>query len=191
MRVERECRRTIYGHKTASSAMRFPGSYLFVVALVLALSLAGCRRRTGEDMRPPQSAADVDRDVNRLGQRITLPVHPLEVWFQERPVGKPGGIGPTDYRLTAILRFEPRDIARLIGSAPAPTESHAVVGHEIDQPWAPAEVRAALAPRDEDSRQVRDGREIDATPFLRAPFSTGYAVSVGATGFVLLSLQTM
>jgi hypothetical protein len=157
--------------------------------MLVFLTVPACRRGSGETMKP-QTTNEVGRDLDRLGKRIQLPVKPSEVWFEERPVGRPGGMGPTDYQLIAVLRFDPGTLKTLEGSAKENTGEPAVVGHEFDRPWLPPAVKAALQPRDEDSRGVRDGREFDGAPFFRSPFTTGFFVIVGATGYVLLSLQT-
>jgi hypothetical protein len=166
---------------------RFAGK--IAAAMFVMLTLPTCRRGSAEGTKPATSG-EVGHDVNRLGRRIQLPVKPSEVWFEERPVGRPGGLGPTDYQLIAVMRFDPAALKTLEGATKSNTGQGAAVGREFDRPWLPPEVKAALQPRDEDSRRVRDGREFDGTPFFRSPFLTGYFVIVGATGYVLLSLQT-
>jgi hypothetical protein len=52
-----------------------------------------------------------------LARLIHLPVAPLEVWYEQIPLGVEGGLGPTDYVLVAVLRLEPVAVERLVADA--------------------------------------------------------------------------
>jgi hypothetical protein len=63
------------------------------------------------------SAVSVDRRIELLGKIVTLPATPVEVWFEQVPIGTLGGFGPTDYTLIAVLRFARDDTATIMRAA--------------------------------------------------------------------------
>ena len=157
------------------------------LSLITATSLAGglgCHSRK-DDMKQGQ-ASSVSHDAHVLAMALKLPATPLEVAFEEVPVGTPGGFGPTDYRLVAVIRFDAGITAALTrADAGAAPESVPVA----DLPWFPDVVKAKLV-RGEQSRVTVRGRVIDGEAMFRPRYSTGSAVLVEGTDYILLMAQT-
>ena len=140
-------------------------------------------------MNVEQEPVNVERQVEKLGQRITLPVTPTEVWFDEVARGKQGGIGPTDLVLIAAMRFERDALARITGAAQPRPGAPPRLSNVAQQPWLPEPVQAAIQPHDEHSVSVR-GTKFDAAPFAKSPFSSGTFVAIDGGEYVLLVMET-
>lgn len=133
--------------------------------------------------------SSVNRRVELLGKLITLPATPLEVWFEEVPRGVPGGMGPTDFTLVAVLRFPREDVTRIIRAARPRPDSPPRLLNVVQRPWLPDAVRASIQPFDERSVTIR-GEKFDAAPFAKSPFLSGAFVAVEGGEYVLLVLGT-
>jgi AcrR family transcriptional regulator len=140
-------------------------------------------------MNAKNEGGAVDRRSERLRELIALPAPPVEVWFEQVPRGAPGGLGPTDYLLVAVMRFRPDDLARLTAAAPRRPGSPPRVLAAAQRPWLPEPVKAAIRPHDERSVTVR-GEKFDAAAFAKSPFLSGSFVAVEGGEYVLLVLQT-
>ncbi|MFL5308065.1 MAG: hypothetical protein ACJ8F1_22810 [Polyangia bacterium] len=62
----------------------------------------------------------MSQNLPTLRKLVRLPAEPQEVWFEQIPRGKPGGFGPTDYFLVAVMRFDRKSLTELLKSS-APT----------------------------------------------------------------------
>jgi len=131
----------------------------------------------------------VDQRIELLGDLITLPATPLEVWFEQVPRGTPGGMGPTDFTLVAVLRFPREDIARITRAAKPRPDSPPRLLNVVQRPWLPDAVQSAMQPFDERSVTVR-GEKFDAAPFAKSPFLSGAFVAVEGGEYALLVLGT-
>jgi hypothetical protein len=151
------------------------------------LSLA-CHKGTMA-VNTKNEAVAADRRSERLREIIALPAAPAEVWFEQVPRGTPGGLGPTDYLLIAVLRFRPDDLARITAAGQRRPGSPPRVLAAAQRPWLPEPVRAAIRPHDQNSVTVR-GEKFDAAPFAKSPFLSGSFVAVEGGEYVLLVLQT-
>lgn len=157
---------------------------VFVLALLLA---SGCRTPAEHGHARPASSAAHDARV--IGKLLALPAVPREVAYEEIPRGTPGGFGPTDFVLVAVLSFDQTVIARLAkrdggGAGPLPRLSAA-----SNRPWFPEAVKAALLPAGSGGVQVR-GQELDGQVFLRPPYATIQAVAVDGTDYVIVVAAT-
>lgn len=129
----------------------------------------------------------VDRRIEKLRDLITLPATPAEAWFEQVPRGTPGGLGPTDYLLIAVMRFERADLARIAAAAHRrPGSRLSTAAH---RPWLPDPVREAIRPYDDHSVSVR-GDKFDAAPFAKSLFRSGTFVVVEGGEYVILVLET-
>jgi len=143
-------------------------------------------------MKHEQSFSDVSHDIHLLGKLLSLPAPPLDVAFEEVPLGTPGGLGPTDYELVAVLRFDPSTLAKLsqaaetAGSGPGGPSGGATVP---ERPWFPDAVKARVAKAGDGGRTVR-GHAIDAEAMFRPRYSIGSALRVEGTDYVVLVAQT-
>jgi hypothetical protein len=140
-------------------------------------------------MNGEKEAVSVDRRIEKLRKRITLPATPVEVWFEEVPRGTPGGIGPTDFVMVAAMRFAREDLARVIGAAQPRPGSPPRLSSVAQRPWLPDPIRSAIHPYDDNSVAVR-GNEFDATPFAKSPFLSGTFIAVEGGEYIILVLQT-
>ena len=139
-------------------------------------------------MKSSNSGSSVKKSVDQLKKLISLPSSPSEVWFEELPLGKPGGLGPTDYLLVAVLRMDPAATAELMKISSSRPGNR--ISSTANRPWLPPPVRAAIQPFDDHSVTVR-GQKFDAAPFLKASsFSMGYFVVVEGGEYVIVGLQT-
>ena len=107
-----------------------------------------------------------ERSIETLGKVINLPTAPVEVWFEDIPEGTPGGLGPTDYMLVAVMRFDRDRLAGLTKSAVAKSEASTRILASANRPWFPAAVKGAIRPYDGDSVAVR-GTKFDGAPFAQ------------------------
>jgi hypothetical protein len=140
-------------------------------------------------MKEKNESAGVDRRIEKLRELITLPATPAEVWFEQVPLRKPGGLGPTDYLLVAAIRFQPADLARITSTARSRPGSPPRISTAANRPWLPEPVKAAIHPHDERSVTIRGGK-FDAAPFAKSPFLSGTFVAVEGGEYVVLVLQT-
>jgi hypothetical protein len=94
-------------------------------------------------------------------------------------MGEPGGLGPTDYRLEAVLRFERASVSRLVeGLAPLPTTPPG--GPSVARPrWMPSAVGDTIR-----------GERFDAAPLVGPHYSSGVLILVDGGEYVIISAQT-
>lgn len=162
------------------------------MALLLGFSMAvgpACHKGVSAMNEKKNQGAPVDRRIEILRELITLPATPVEVWFEQTPLGRPGGLGPTDYMLVVVLRFARADLARITSAAQPLPGSPARIATTANRAWLPEPVKGAIRPHDESSVSIRGG-QFDAAPFARSPFPSGTFVAVEGGEYVLLVLQT-
>jgi hypothetical protein len=157
--------------------------------LVLALGSAQACRENKANMKTETPAPSVSHDQALLRSRLNLPSAPIEVSFEQLPRGVSGGLGPTDYVLVALLRFDKPALAHLAETSQPRPGSPPRISLLADRPWFPASVKAAIEGRDEKGVSIR-GRKFDAAPLLKSPYATGYFVIVEGSDYVILSAQT-
>jgi len=172
----------------------------FAVSLAVLTAGAGCHSSRDDrknhvknaprnDMKQGPDAPSVSHDVQLLGKLLKLPAVPLEASFEEVPLGTPGGFGPTDYQLVAVLRFDAAAVARLTATSPA--GDPAGTGAVPVRPWFPAALKAKVVTTGgAGGDAVVQGRAIDATAIFRPRYSSGAAVLVEGTDYVVLSART-
>jgi hypothetical protein len=72
--------------------------------------------------------------VDALSGLVNLPIPPSEVWFEQVPRGTPGGIGPTDYVLVAVMKFDATSTERLVKGASARPGSPPRISSNANRP---------------------------------------------------------
>jgi hypothetical protein len=82
----------------------------------------------------------VDQTLETLRELITLPATPAEVWFEQLARGTPGGLGPTDYVLIVVMRFNPTELARIKAQAQRRPGSPPRLASDVNRPWFPEPV---------------------------------------------------
>jgi len=137
----------------------------------------------------PKHETAVSRNVDAIMRALNLPSRPVEAWWEETPVGQPGGIGPTDYDLSAVLLFDVATAASLAKKAPPLPEVPVLLPTEAMRPWLPDAVRAAIQRYDADFVSVK-GSKFDAQPFLKPPYTSGAFIVIDGGGYVYISVRT-
>lgn len=168
----------------------------FAVSLAVLTAGAGCHSPRADrknhvkndprnDMKQGPDAPSASHDVQLLGKLLKLPAVPVEASFEEVPLGTPGGFGPTDYQLVAVLRFDAAAVARLTATSPAGT------GAVPARSWFPAALKAKVVTTGgAGGDAVVQGRAIDAAAIFRPRYSSGAAVLVEGTDYVVLIART-
>ncbi len=159
------------------------------LVLVLALGSAQACHEDKVKMKNEAPVQSISHDEAAIRSRLNLPGTPLEVSFEQLPKGAPGGLGPTDYVLVAVLRFDKPTLAHLAEMSQPRPGNPPRISLLADRPWFPAPVKAAIEGRDGTGVSIR-GRKFDAAPLLKSPYATGYFVIVEGTDYVILSAQT-
>jgi hypothetical protein len=157
----------------------------------LAIDLAGgaaCKKGPSTMNAKNQEVA-VNRALPELAKVVTLPATPTEVWFEQVARGRPGELGPTDYLLVAVLRFQPADLARIAATAHRGFGSPPRISATANRPWFPAPVRAAIRPYDDRSATVA-GTGFDAASFASSSFPRGQFIALEGGEYIILVLET-
>lgn len=162
----------------------------WAVALLFAVgALGGPACHKGMSAMNGKNDNAADRRVEKLRELITLPATPTEVWFEQVARGASGGLGPTDYLLVAVVRFDHAHLAPVIAAAHPRPGAPPRISATANRPWFPEPVRAAIRPHDDHSVTVR-GEKFDAAPFGKPPFLAGYFVVVEGGEYAILVLET-
>jgi len=155
---------------------------------VSALAQPACHRED-VNMNRGQTTPSPQRSVETLGKIVTLPIVPLEAWFEDVPEGTTGGLGPTDYLLVAVLRFDKAALSRFTGAATGKRDPEAQIVAMANRPWFPPPVKAAIRPGDAGAVVVR-GTMFDGAPFAKNAFATGSFIVVDGGEYAILVLAT-
>ncbi len=165
--------------------IRSPRSLL----LAWALTCGHACRQDKPTMKNADPSPSVSHDEKLLSAQLNLPGRPLEVSFEQVPRGVPGGFGPTDRILVALLRFDKDGLARLAEMSQPRPGSPPRISVLANRPWFPSAVKAAIEQQDEVGVAIR-GRKFDAAPLLKSPYTSGYFVIVNGSDYVIVSAQT-
>jgi hypothetical protein len=153
---------------------------------LLVASASGCKTRTGVPA-PAEPAVSVSHDARVVGRLLSLPAAPVEVAFEETPRGIPSRLGPTDYLLVAVLRFEPGVVSGFATQAAAETSTPGLVSVP-NRAWLPPALKAKFV-RVEGDTAVVHGHELAAESWLR-PGYMGGAIAVDGTDYVVVCAST-
>jgi hypothetical protein len=164
---------------------------LRTVGLWLGFSLCSspaCHRGQSA-MRHNPEASTPSRSIPDFKKVVSLPAEPSEVWFEQVPRGTPGGLGPTDYFLVAVMRFSPSSLSALLKNATRTGDQSPGILPAVNRAWFPSPVKAAVRPVDAQNVSVR-GEEYDGAPFSSGAFSSGSFIVIDSSEYVLLILTT-
>ena len=155
---------------------------LSVLALLLFCSCASAPANNGQQntntANISNSQASPNDNVEELRSSIQVPVEPEEVAW--RIVSDKDG----RKRLTAVLRLKPEDFKALSVRASAPGPGKKVEA-SVEQ-WFPAE----LTTMGETSGEMTiEGKALPATEFFQPPYTSGSAVLIPDTNYLILDLQ--
>ena len=131
-------------------------------------------------------AEDNEIELNSL---INLPFEPVENVYREDQLGTAANNnrvpGPTDRKLTAVLKFSAEDTVKLVEQL---QEKGRPFESKIDsEPWFPAELIAKSQTSGDESIK---GTGYPAELFYKSPFLGGTLLRVGDTDYFVLMLHT-
>lgn len=136
----------------------------------------------------PNANIGADNEA-KLNSLINLPFEPTENVFREGEVGnsETGNRvpGPTDRKLTAILKFSEADSKKLI--AQLNEKANAFESKLETDSWFPPEL---IAKSQLSGDETIKGNGYEADAFFKSPYSTGAITHVPETDHFVLILQT-
>ena len=128
-----------------------------------------------------QAAAPAEKtgtDLASLEQMVNLPRRPASVQWRKALQGRGRGLGPTDWKLLAVLEYPEAEAQALLGTL-KPT-GLAAPGLN-DGGWLPEATRQSL----------KAAKAYDASAFFKPPLQNGVVLHVPGTNTFVLSLFTM
>lgn len=130
---------------------------------------------------------EVKTDFEGLEKQIKLPVRPSEVkWTAEFFDNSKGAVpGPNDYRLTALLKYDDKDIPELVKKLSTEIADTSLGNTEL-KAWFPEEVKSEA--KTIDGRTYLEGAKYSPEEFLRPPYQNGNLIRVGKTNYFVLNL---
>lgn len=141
-----------------------------------------------ENIAPPPPPRT---DVDALSRYVALPFTPGRAIYVAAPRGVVG-FGPTDWELTALLTFAPRETAEIVADAARfPRARATVIVPPTQLDWFPPEARDLLVESPAKGGHVLPGEVYDARAFQRRPLTHGHFVRVGTTPHLYLYLYSM
>lgn len=172
------------------------GKLNIAALMMIVFSICGCSflsndsaNGRGNTNSATGKQAEVRNDIEALARTINLPVRPTEALWQIKTMGVENSRapGPTDYQLTAVLKFDAANTAILLerlgeSSAPKPTDNV-----EIAE-WFPEEIKKAAQPNG--TALKLKGTIYAPDSLLRPPYSSGTLIRVGTTNYFVLKAFT-
>ena len=132
--------------------------------------------------------AEVKIGTEELKKLINLPVEPTEAkWTAETFDNSQGAApGPSDYRLTALLKYDEKSAAELSKKLLEGVVIEQSLGNADVKAWFPDEVKKAA--KSADGRTYLEGAKLPPDKFFRAPYQNGKLIRVGQTDYFVLNL---
>lgn len=143
-------------------------------------------RNTNEN-DPEKIQMEANTNINELEKKIKLPVRPLEVkWTEEIFDNSKGSVpAPTDYRLTALLKYDEAGANQLIENL-SRTNMEQSIGNTEFKDWFPADVKSKVQMRD--GKTYLEGAKYSPEEFFRNPYRNGNLIRLGKTNYFILNL---
>lgn len=131
--------------------------------------------------------AEVKTDIEGLEKQINLPVRPAEVkWTAELFDNSQGAVpGPSDSRLTALLKYDDKGAAELIKKLEADPQEKSLGNTDLKS-WFPDDVKSEA--KTVDGRTYLEGAKYSPNVFFRSPYLNGNLIRVGQTNCFVLNL---
>ncbi|HEX8368088.1 MAG TPA: hypothetical protein VF604_06070 [Pyrinomonadaceae bacterium] len=180
-----------------------PKFYLMAALIMIALVAASCSssnssqavadttvdNQSNASRNMNESTAknvEVRTDFENLEKRIDLPVRPQEViWMAEIFDNSKGAVpGPTDYRLTALLKYDEKSAAEFVQKLETQTTEKSFGSADV-KPWFPDEVKNEA--KTIDGRTYLEGAKYLPNSFLRSPYRNGNLIRIGKTNYFVLN----
>lgn len=130
---------------------------------------------------------EANTDISELEKKIELPARPLEAkWTEEVFDNSKGSVpAPTDYRLTALLKYDESSTNQLIEKLSRANMDQSLGNTEIKD-WFPADVQSQAQTRD--GKTYLEGAKYSPEEFFRNPYRNGNLIRLGTTNYFVLSL---
>jgi hypothetical protein len=131
-------------------------------------------------------ASVVKDDIDELEMLVKMPFHPEEAVWREDVLGKAGDSrvpGPTDKKLTAVLRFPKEDAGKITAQA----EKYKAAAPETinTEKWFPAEL---IAQSQTSGDETIKGSSYPANDFFNVPYTDGKITRIEGTDYFVLEL---
>lgn len=176
-------------------------SYKLIVLGVVILHSTACsfpsgqpvgdlKNRTGSINSSMDKDAEISDDIEVLAQNINLPFRPAEAKWQAKTMGNLNSSvpGPTDYELTAVLKYTDADAQMLIKRLEEIPVDKKIGSIKVKE-WFPEDVRSAAQKIND--QIVIEGANYSPDLYLRSPYSGGKLIRVGNTNnFVLVTFTS-
>jgi len=163
-----------------------------LVVIVFAISACGVsnsatannQTRNSRNMNESTAKlAEVKTSIEELEKQINLPVRPSEVkWMAETFDNSKGTVpGPSDYRLTALLKYDEKSAVELVKKLEAENAGNTDVKN-----WFPDEVKNSA--KTVDGKTFLEGAKYSPNSFFRGSYKNGNLIRVGETNYFVLNL---
>ncbi len=130
----------------------------------------------------------VDDSEIKLKEMVNLPYEPIEdsPWREEELGNKDNRApGPTDRKLTAVLKFSEEDTKKILETA---SKNKEPFDTDVDaESWFPAEL---IAKSETTGDNTLKGKGYSADEFVKPPYSVGTLVFIEGADYFILVLQT-
>lgn len=131
-------------------------------------------------------------DIEALRKYINLPRRPVSAVWRAGVQGGEGSLdvpGPTDWYLTAVLTFSPKDMEEIVAEASRRERPRfRIAVKEID--WFPDEAKK-YASKEEGADDFKlEGQLYDPSAFVKPPLMGGYLLRIGETTHLFVNLFT-
>jgi hypothetical protein len=180
-----------------------PKFYLVSALIIIALTATACdssnsqavanttvNNQSNASRNMNESTAknvEVRTDIENLEKQINLPVRPQQViWTAEIFDNSKGTVpGPSDYRLTALLKYDEKSAAELTQKLGAEIMETSLGNADV-KPWFPDEVKSEA--KTIDGRTYLEGAKYSPDGFLRSPYRNGNLIRLGKTNYFVLNV---
>lgn len=130
----------------------------------------------------------IRNDIKILSKLIHLPKQPEKVWWQTETMGKPGGLGPDDWCLIALMTFKRDDLEAIIRQSKTIPGDLAIPSSHVFA-WFPEELSKRMRLCSDGSYVIEESA-FDPALFVRSPLLHGYMLKID-NNKILLFLGTL
>lgn len=161
-----------------------------IIIQMTACALLNGQAVNNQNMNQSTAKAETKTDIEALAKTINLPVRPQEAKWQSKTMGTnatPSVPGPSDYVLTAVLKYSDSDVQELIKKLNAVPTDKKLANAEVEE-WFPEEVKKAA--KTVEGKEKIEGANYAPDAFLRSPYSNGKVLRVGETNYFIVKVFT-
>ncbi len=148
---------------------------IIILTVSMSLNMIACNNKQGNE-RPTK----VSTEIYSLSKFINLPYQPQAAWWQTTKIGSSNdimAIGPTDWRLNAVLLFDNNEINNILKDS------------QLEY-YSSSQIDADIIGNILDDHGILDKDAYKADMFIKSPLLTGVMVRIKQTNKIFLSLST-